>query len=619
MSFNPERLKVMKKFYIALAVFATAALTSCVQEQSFDNHAPLAKDAIAFHLRGTTTKSAEVSPAAVKGVTLSLGKMDNGESLFLEETIEELNPTLATKGAPAYTENVGTLYKDNLGVHTSYSDFIDATFERESTEVENGGWTFFHRYTNVPWPSGNVDFYLRMPVAGTGVSSLSHNETDKTISFTFESPATAAAQQDLLLGYTSLTEEQHESYRDQGGAPVLMYHALTAVKFRQGWANENGTKTIITGVKWNGIKSKGTCTFSGESGVVDWNLATGATKSFTQDFNDADWSNDPGVDGTVDYNSGDNKFGESWYAAGTDTERPSNTNNLNNADGEWTFWFIPQEMDENVTLEVSFKVKVNATQAERAKELTYTLNFGEQLNGIEWKAGQLRTYTLKPHYVGVELTDVMDPTKLIKSDVTITNTGNVCEYVRANIIGNWVGKIWAGVDGEGHDIYSETETVLNGFTDNTGALMTPLWNDKDGLAQTQVQGYAAYPEGGYGTFSPELPAKATLSGGHYSPENEKHWIRIDKYYYHTTPIGPGESIEPEAILFDYYSVKKSPVFWVRDASGVLHKASNVHLELDILVQVILAPEDETSSTGYVPYDQAWCDALGVTMEKLGDL
>jgi hypothetical protein len=51
-------------------------------------------------------------------------------------------------------------------------------------------------------------------------------------------------------------------------------------------------------------------------------------------------------------------------------------------------------------------------------------------------------------------------------------------------------------------------------------------------------------------------------------------------------------------------------------SGVRRKAKDVHFVMDISVQAIPVPYNGDTA---VPYDQAWADALGVTVEKLNDL
>ena len=123
---NLDGLNVMKKIYIAMAVLGSAVLSSCKQEMSVNDLNPIGENGIAFVLNGVSTRSAEALPAAEKGVTIPLDGIE-GEPFFLSETIEELNPAPATKGAPAYTFNVGQLYT-TMGVYAG-GNFGDAAFE----------------------------------------------------------------------------------------------------------------------------------------------------------------------------------------------------------------------------------------------------------------------------------------------------------------------------------------------------------------------------------------------------------------------------------------------------------------------------------------------------------
>ncbi len=648
---NPERLNVMKKIYIALTVLATAALVSCEKERSFENLTPLNENDIAFTLKSVATRSAVVNLNPMEGVTIPI-KQDNGETLFLEENIVELNPNPGTKGAPAYTINVGSLYS-TMGVYATQGNFGgDAIFEvidqYEHTGTPNdpnndNGWRYIHNYSGSPWPDDStpVDFYFSMPAAPDGVTFTSR--ADQKIQFSYdaselaaETPAivTAASQQDILFSQTSISKSDHDGYLPNG-APVLMYHALTGVKFRTGWANDTGTKTIITGVRWNGLKSEGTCVIDpSATNIVDWTVDNTSTSvSFIQQFNNAAYSVESGVDGTQNFakdteHPENNKFGDSWYSAAADK-------NLNNEDGEWTFWFIPQEIDDNVTLDVVFRVKTSDTPD--GTEIIHTIKFGELVNqipdpsnpeqtihrenNVKWEAGQLRTYTLKPIHVAVELYDTMDASKYVKSNLHITNTGNVDQYVRVYIIGNWFGKRQIK-DGE----YNDYESVLMGYTDDLMAngeyvnyTEVARWNDKDFTLNGTTKVYpqwsspsATYNYSPYGEFD-GLPAMGTSTA---PGPLVNGWRRHDKFYYYTAIIGPGGRVPESNPLFSSYTIGTSPDFYIADMSGVRRKAKDVHFVMDISVQAIPVPYNGDTA---VPYDQAWADALGVTVEKLNDL
>ena len=576
----------MKKIYIVMAVIAAAMLSSCEREKDFNELTPLGENSIAFTINNTGTRSMEaVSETSVQtGVSIEAGRASNGDAYFLEETIEELNPTLATRGTPAYTVNLGTLYK-TMGVYAD-GDFGDNAFVLTDEAMHanpNGGdgWRYHHSYDGSPWPDEKtpVDFYLNMPATPTGVNIT--DRSNKQTKFAYSSPLTGKAQQDILFAQTTLTKKQHDGYLPKG-APVMMYHALTGVKFRTGHLNDNPTKTIITKVVIKGLKSSGTAIFTGS----DFNWTVGnTTANFTQEFTNQAWSADPGVDGTVTYTSGENnKFGDSWYAAAADK-------NLNDEDGSLTFWFIPQEIDENVTMEVTFRVKTKDTQS--GEEITHTINFGERMNegrdeNVVWKAGQLRTYTLKPYDVAVKIVDTMVGLK--KSDLHVTNTGNVDEYVRIMVIGNWYG--WETEE----DMNSGKEPdIMVGYTtngsDGTNVMVTP-WFREDEV---------------YGQYFDD-----SFKGGRPA-DGRKDWVRgTGSYFYFTSKIGAGTTLDSATqALFQYYELPedKIPDIYIPIAtSNVRVPAWGVHLKMEIVVQAIGTTDPEGNE--YADCWAAWTAATG---------
>ena len=93
----------MKKIYMAMAVIAAAMLSSCEREKDFNGYSPLGENDIAFVLENASTRSVEnesVVPVQT-GISIPVGNDGHGNAFCLEETIEDLNPTLGTRGAPA--------------------------------------------------------------------------------------------------------------------------------------------------------------------------------------------------------------------------------------------------------------------------------------------------------------------------------------------------------------------------------------------------------------------------------------------------------------------------------------------------------------------------------------
>ncbi|MBR2747164.1 MAG: hypothetical protein IKD95_02255, partial [Bacteroidales bacterium] len=165
----------MKKIYVAMAVLGTVLLSSCVREKNFNSNIKMGENEIAFVMNGVSTRSGEEAAPAIKGVTIPMGRIAN-EGLYLEETIEYLNPEPATKGAPAYTVTLPDIYP-TMGVYAE-GNFGDAVFGildealYTAQKYEGSGFRYNHNYLRNPWPASETDkvnFYLRMPASGSGL------------------------------------------------------------------------------------------------------------------------------------------------------------------------------------------------------------------------------------------------------------------------------------------------------------------------------------------------------------------------------------------------------------------------------------------------------------------
>ena len=592
----------MKHIYIALAVLATALLVSCEQEKSFDDLTPMGENEIGFVLQGVSTRSMEVAPVVVRGESIPMGVDNSGNALFLEETIEELNPSPSTKGAPAYTVNVGNLYP-NMGVYAE--SLGDATFTLMDEDMfehvgepkdpkNEDGWRYRHNYPSGPWPKNAqgkviedeiVDFYLRMPAQMGGVSNLTYS--DKIISFDFSPLSTAKQQEDLLFSQTSLSKSDHDSYIPNG-APVLMYHALTGVKFRTGNDNSGATKTIITKVKITGLKGSGSCEIDGSNIVWDTSTSTSAY-TYTQTFTNPDYSQAAWVDGTVSYEKGENpEFGDSWYSAAAD-------HNLNNDAGELTFWLIPQVITDKVKLEVTFCIKTPDTSGSTGGGVfTHQIDFGEILaaKNVEWKAGQLRTYTLEPKDVDVEIFDSMSGKS--KTNLHVTNTGNVAEYVRMLVIGNWYG--WESAEDQANGV--EPDILVGYKTDGSGGE-----NDNEMIDPWYREDHQ------YGQYF-----DSSFTDG--KPSGTNKWIRGTTGFYYPDPIGPGDELDPASdALFKSYIWPANtpfPTIYIPDpTSNIRKEAVGVHLIMEVAIQAISAVDSNGE-----PFEDcwaAWTAAIGSTI------
>ena len=596
----------MKKIYISMLAIVAMLLSSCEREKDFnDKTITVGENELSFVLQGVSTRSAEESSYAVRGISIPVG-----DGMYLEETVEELNPSPMTKGAPAYTATLPNLYP-TMGVYAA-GNFGDEVFlSMDETQYDANGWRYNHNYDADPWPDYNttsVDFYLRMPATGGGVSD--YNKTK----FNLTSPENGLEQADLLFGQVSIKKKEHNDHLP-AGYPVTMKHALTGIKFRNGHLNNNQTKTIITSVELVGLNTYGEGTI-GADGVVTWNnVKTPSTEDnpFYLVFDNpnyvvADGKNNP--DGTVTtWDTG--LDGTTWTSAAADR-------NLNHANGELTFWFIPQEVPDNLKLHIIFRVKTPDTP--NGVDVTHTIELGALLNeryqeagntgNLKWEAGQLRTYTLKPYDVDVEIKDGM--TAVTKSDLHIANTGNVDEYVRMLIMGNWYG--WKPGTTEAQ-MKSTEPSILVGYKYKDAAStpsghsvneMVDPWyregqdTDGDGKFDTDI----------YGGFDSTFP-RANL-GERDGKRND--WADASGGYYFTMPIGPGAGVGEDAVsatkaLFESYTVTNVPTIFL-PVGNTREPAVGVHLVMEIVVQAIAVPtnDDGTQSSWWL---QAWYDATGI--------
>ncbi len=607
----------MKKIYIALAVLATALLSSCVQEKSF-NGIVVGENDIAFVMEGASTRSAEEgAPQAIRGITIPMGTIE-GEALFLEETIQELNPSPATRGIPVYNENLGLLHK-TLGVYADKGTFGDAVFQGMDEAIHNGGWRYNHNYDGSPWPDENteVDFYLRLPATPSGVT-FTKREGGVT-EFTLESSLNGEEQEDAVFGHVKITKKQHDDALPEG-YPVQMKHALTGIKFANGHPNDTKTKTIIKKVEIIGLKGKGDCSIDADGNVEwsNWSTPSTATNPFYLEFDDidyvkADGENNPDATvGTSGNKTWDSSFdGTSWTSAAAD-------HNLNKSDGSLTFWFIPQEITNNLTMKVYFTVKTPDSVDGFVSDACHTIELGKLLNtqygkvhdgeNLMWEAGQLRTYTLKPYDVDVDIKDVMADENMTKEQLHIANTGNVDEYVRMLIMGNWYG--WK--PGQSH---SEEASILIGYKySGPDDPKLPSGGNPDEMVDPWYrEGYDG--DDPYGTFDNSfLLAKLGERDG-----DPYDWADASGGFYYTMPIGPGTGVGQNAQsatsdLFEYYKLENVPDIWIATSAEKRELAEGVHLRMEIVVQSIAVPTytDTDGVKKNVWWLQAWYNATGIS-------
>jgi len=562
----------MKK-YLFIAAVAAFALTSCQQEKDNNvNNATGGKSNVSFVLQsGAPTRSGDVKSPVRKGISTEIGRVD-GQSIYIEETITDLGYTEPeTKGTPLYTENLGYLYRDKLGVHTSTYTAGDVVYQQISEDNLSDGlyWCYGYDYPTNIWGDENTDvdfaFYMPSNMTSNGVSPTFNGNTT---TFTYVSPATASETQDIVFGGVTKTfKEYHSDYAKYGGTKVKLYHALTGVKFAIANPIKNGKLEYdiqIKEISFTGLVNGGTCTFTPGStgldgGTIEW------TSTSTEGGNVISQTFEPGD--LVDYDKAtdQNHFADSYFDGGINK-------NINDAKASKTFWLVPQSITNSDAI-LKIKYDMNGK-----KDQYLEIRLGD-LKASNWEAAQIRTYTFKLDEVNLKIEDTITMadatqqeidtpwgTKKItsyagstKQNVVITNTGNCDAFIRAAIIGQWRDK-------SGNPVF--------GFTDYThGVQLVDSWYEDVIVKKTNIQG----------EFT-DLPGTNWVVGS-------------DGYYYYTEVVPAGQAIPNN--LFTKYEVKRAP------GAAIAGAVQEIYFSLEIATQAISAKK--LDGTNYT-YTEAWARA-----------
>ena len=611
----------MKKNYIKIiAAVASVLLFACCQVSESDFGGKIgvvAENEVAFALGGVNTRSSvAVSNVSTPGAIIPLGSDETGRQFYLEESVIDLNSPV-TRGTPAYTENVVALYDGELFAKSELGN--DTYIYKESTGY------YSKAYGKNIWDSApdkkTLSFYMYMPVDITsyGVDAdptfgVANNK--QTISFSYTSPTTAADQADIIFAARKIEKSVYEGTKDDNNnhyAEVLFHHALTGVKFAIG--NDEDSKdedgnTVAGDISKFGIKIKsvsfknlydsGDCvvtptTEEGEYQDISDNYSSQATGTVVWDPNSLEASGQEITSGTfgstlVTYTGG--SFETEGYNYPTSFSQKGNEKNLNDGDATQTFWLIPQTIDKDNEVVLTVNYEVNE------KEYSWKIDFGTALDGVIWKAGQLRTYTIRIDEVNVKIEDKVVTTqeddKVLtdlsgnivydkdgnpytytyyggtKSEVTITNTGNTDAFIRAALIGQWL-------DATGNPVF--------GFTDYTAGkvILVDSWYQDQFVTKARK----------HGSFTGLVGYDDNYSGS---------WVLgNDGYYYFTEIVEAGDPIPSDDPLFTSYSVDKNP------AVAVAGAVKPVYFRLEISTQAISAKKSNGDS---YTWDAAWKNALG---------
>ena len=184
----------------------------------------------------------------------------------------------------------------------------------------------------------------------------------------------------------------------------------------------------------------------------------------------------------------------------------------------------------------------------------------------------------------------------VKSGLHVTNTGNVDEYVRMMVLGNWYDE-----DGNivvGYKYQNKDDDFAEGEDYNT---MVKPWfrggydDDKDGEYEDP-----------YGDFDD------TFALG--EPCDTSKWERgTGSYFYYTKKIGAGVRMNSQTeALFQSYTLDTVPDIYIPSASGGREKV-NVHLVMEVVIQAIGAKDADGND--YQDCWAAWTAATGTEIKS----
>ena len=390
----------------------------------------------------TLESAEEDGDAPTLSITQTVTSLDD-DWLLTAETDGE---TSLTRGTPVFTENLGTFAATTYAALTSttgttvyndvWSNMKDAEFTRGTGDKKN---VWSHEYTNNErWPeNGDLTFFMRYPIIATeDLASYARQDGKNVIKFSeYMTPAidadnSAELQTDIVFATATLNEGNKSTANK-----LLFYHPFCGVKFKIGTLPEGVT---ITGVTLEGVYATGDCVITPYYGnEADYGKQNSNTDGGASTKSDAcvAWSN---LDNPSTFNQSftaddakpeldDELFPEGFADAGT---MKPNEGQLNTTTLSKTFNLIPQTFSSERKLTMTIDFSVNGSPMQRSVEV----------DGIEWKAGHLYTYTINcAENLDVTVTDEVSGN--VKSNVVITNTGNTSGYIRAAVTAYWQKEI----------------------------------------------------------------------------------------------------------------------------------------------------------------------------------
>ena len=313
--------------------------------------------------RGALTRGA-ITPGLtdkdLDGKKLAVQSSENLDVCLIETTVEGVNPVKLEPGTRA---NITTLEKltdfSSTGVRGTAANAIDKEWFNEEKTRNNG---ILYNTISWSWLQPHGRFYAVYPESTNGSNGIKFSKPNGTAapSIEFTVNTDVRKQVDLM---TACSGNVQYATRFQAPRTNLQFrHALTAIRFAVG-QNLSFNKTIkdIT-LKNVLLKSKYTLSNNLNGAGAAWNHSGYNTRGNVTLSN-------------VNYNTNENA-----NSIVRDRSKYSNSNetNLTKLDDNYTFYMIPQDLDNKVTAEVLFT---------DGSKITVPLKGS-------WKAGTTRTYKL---------------------------------------------------------------------------------------------------------------------------------------------------------------------------------------------------------------------------------
>ena len=313
--------------------------------------------------RGALTRGA-ITPGLtdkdLDGKKLAVQSSENLDVCLIETTVEGVNPV---KPEPGTRANITTLEKltdfSSTGVRGTAANAINKEWFNEEKTRNNG---ILYNTRSWSWLQPHGRFYAVYPESTNGSNGIKFSKPNGTAapSIEFTVNTDVRKQVDLM---TACSGNVQYATRFQAPRTNLQFrHALTAIRFAVG-QNLSFNKTIkdIT-LKNVLIKSKYTLSNDLNGAGAAWDHSGNNTRGNVTLSN-------------VNYNTNENA-----NSIVRDRSKYSNSNetNLTKLDDNYTFYMIPQDLDNKVTAEILF---------------TDGSKISVPLKG-SWKAGTTRTYKL---------------------------------------------------------------------------------------------------------------------------------------------------------------------------------------------------------------------------------